>query len=135
MLRLPLSADLCVGVKTPLLDHSRKIEPPHPGLFSPTKSGQETNMTIKIPALPGLIILLASIQILPAQTEKEARLNELRALSQRLKYQEGKISLGDNLATLDLSDKFRYVDPAGTETRSEERRVGKECRSRWSPYH
>ena len=27
--------------------------------------------------------------------------------------------------------------PAGTnaETRSEERRVGKECRSRWSPYH
>ena len=23
----------------------------------------------------------------------------------------------------------------GTENRSEERRVGKECRSRWSPYH
>src|SRR2546425_10683594 len=23
----------------------------------------------------------------------------------------------------------------GVETRSEERRVGKECRSRWSPYH
>ena len=23
----------------------------------------------------------------------------------------------------------------GTEIRSEERRVGKECRSRWSPYH
>src|SRR3984885_10249765 len=37
-----------------------------------------------------------------------------------------------------------YVDAAftsvtvcipGTTTRSEERRVGKECRSRWSPYH
>src|SRR3989454_4457728 len=25
--------------------------------------------------------------------------------------------------------------PAGTIRRSEERRVGKECRSRWSPYH
>src|SRR5205807_5338844 len=25
--------------------------------------------------------------------------------------------------------------PAGTSKRSEERRVGKECRSRWSPYH
>jgi hypothetical protein len=25
--------------------------------------------------------------------------------------------------------------PAASETRSEERRVGKECRSRWSPYH
>ena len=26
-------------------------------------------------------------------------------------------------------------DVAGDGTRSEERRVGKECRSRWSPYH
>ena len=26
-------------------------------------------------------------------------------------------------------------DSAGQLTRSEERRVGKECRSRWSPYH
>jgi len=70
---------------------------------------------IKIRVLAGLLLLL-SLCKLPAQTEKEARLNELRALSQRMKYQEGKISLGDNLATLDLSDKFRYVDPAGTET-------------------
>ena len=29
---------------------------------------------------------------------------------------------------------FRYPT-AGTRERSEERRVGKECRSRWSPYH
>ena len=27
------------------------------------------------------------------------------------------------------------VDCHGREVRSEERRVGKECRSRWSPYH
>src|SRR3712207_9455420 len=27
------------------------------------------------------------------------------------------------------------VDPARFPNRSEERRVGKECRSRWSPYH
>ena len=27
------------------------------------------------------------------------------------------------------------VDSAGRRIRSEERRVGKECRSRWSPYH
>ena len=26
-------------------------------------------------------------------------------------------------------------DLDGSEMRSEERRVGKECRSRWSPYH
>ena len=30
-----------------------------------------------------------------------------------------------------------FLEPAGLITggRSEERRVGKECRSRWSPYH
>ena len=27
------------------------------------------------------------------------------------------------------------LGPNGTVLRSEERRVGKECRSRWSPYH
>ena len=28
-----------------------------------------------------------------------------------------------------------WIDPGGIPVRSEERRVGKECRSRWSPYH
>ena len=28
-----------------------------------------------------------------------------------------------------------HMNKQGTPTRSEERRVGKECRSRWSPYH
>ena len=35
----------------------------------------------------------------------------------------------DNKFIIDLDD--NYFD----EVRSEERRVGKECRSRWSPYH
>ena len=30
---------------------------------------------------------------------------------------------------------FLYEGQTPLETRSEERRVGKECRSRWSPYH
>ena len=30
---------------------------------------------------------------------------------------------------------FRSVDGLYNQERSEERRVGKECRSRWSPYH
>ena len=29
----------------------------------------------------------------------------------------------------------RYLDALPANLRSEERRVGKECRSRWSPYH
>ena len=37
----------------------------------------------------------------------------------------------------DLDDFYSYasVDGVGQMARSEERRVGKECRSRWSPYH
>ena len=37
----------------------------------------------------------------------------------------GKVAVSDDPS-------IRYLPPIG---RSEERRVGKECRSRWSPYH
>ena len=33
------------------------------------------------------------------------------------------------------SNRPKVVDDGGSVLRSEERRVGKECRSRWSPYH
>src|SRR5256885_15992921 len=36
---------------------------------------------------------------------------------------------------LEASGGFGFVAPLGSLLRSEERRVGKECRSRWSPYH
>ena len=43
----------------------------------------------------------------------------------------------------DLHDRLQWLEeelleadlPEGDQNRSEERRVGKECRSRWSPYH
>ena len=38
------------------------------------------------------------------------------------------------VALLQLVDRLEAEQPATVE-RSEERRVGKECRSRWSPYH
>ena len=34
-----------------------------------------------------------------------------------------------------LANASDYIDKSSTFKRSEERRVGKECRSRWSPYH
>jgi len=34
-----------------------------------------------------------------------------------------------------IKDKYRNDDVSYNQARSEERRVGKECRSRWSPYH
>ena len=35
----------------------------------------------------------------------------------------------------DYLDDEEEVEPVKKFSRSEERRVGKECRSRWSPYH
>ena len=35
----------------------------------------------------------------------------------------------------DLDGNFSLKVPSKANVRSEERRVGKECRSRWSPYH
>ena len=35
----------------------------------------------------------------------------------------------------ELKNKQTEMNNTITEMRSEERRVGKECRSRWSPYH
>ena len=35
----------------------------------------------------------------------------------------------------ELSPNFSYDQLPDIQLRSEERRVGKECRSRWSPYH
>jgi len=34
-----------------------------------------------------------------------------------------------------MKDRDRILEEKFQEARSEERRVGKECRSRWSPYH
>ena len=39
------------------------------------------------------------------------------------------------VAAVDVFEEKRQRCNAASELRSEERRVGKECRSRWSPYH
>ena len=45
-------------------------------------------------------------------------------------------ALNDTIDQIDLIDIYRTFHPKTADyTRSEERRVGKECRSRWSPYH
>ena len=36
---------------------------------------------------------------------------------------------------IELTQKYIPTSPETPRSRSEERRVGKECRSRWSPYH
>ena len=43
-------------------------------------------------------------------------------------------AIGEAIEKGDISENAEY-DAAKDAQRSEERRVGKECRSRWSPYH
>ena len=42
--------------------------------------------------------------------------------------------IAEVIEEMGMEDKTIGVSPVGC-ARSEERRVGKECRSRWSPYH
>src|SRR3712207_9428126 len=62
------------------------------------------------------------------------------SLNQPLSSEDTASELGDLLEDERASDTpgevMRGMESAGlAEARSEERRVGKECRSRWSPYH
>ena len=45
------------------------------------------------------------------------------------------IGLVENGQMLEAMNRYYAENVAMQENRSEERRVGKECRSRWSPYH
>ena len=46
------------------------------------------------------------------------------------RVERGVVNVNDEIEILGIKDSAKTVC-----TRSEERRVGKECRSRWSPYH
>ena len=51
-------------------------------------------------------------------------------------YNRGKLQcIGPDVWLLMVMMIDRLIYPFGSVQRSEERRVGKECRSRWSPYH
>ena len=43
--------------------------------------------------------------------------------------------LGEELYGVNIMDVKEIINIQNVRSRSEERRVGKECRSRWSPYH
>ena len=56
-------------------------------------------------------------------------------LARKLKSNKFQIVLLDKNNHHIFQPLLYQVATAGIEPRSEERRVGKECRSRWSPYH
>src|SRR3712207_9240501 len=67
---------------------------------------------------------------LAAARAKQERTGSFRGLLRVLRGQPGEAETFEAVVTV-----AGYVDGIGEDRRSEERRVGKECRSRWSPYH
>jgi uncharacterized membrane-anchored protein len=63
-----------------------------------------------------LIFLCFPMAARAADAADATRVAELKSLANRLKYQEGQIELPNGLATIRLTEGFRYLDPAGTET-------------------
>ena len=84
------------------------------------------------------------IDVVGILSESQEPRNYWKVLKHRLSQEGGNETVTNcNQLKLPAEDgKMRLTDCANTKTlfrliqsRSEERRVGKECRSRWSPYH
>ena len=96
----------------------------------PTQQSDQQTPTIK--AEVGLVNVFATVrdkkkQIIPTLKKEDFRIFE--------NDQEQKIAFFTAEKTLPITLGL-LIDTSGSEQyRSEERRVGKECRSRWSPYH
>src|SRR3712207_4210198 len=74
----------------------------------------------------------------PSMEEFARRLEGVRITGarRRAKHLIVELDSGDALVfQLKIGGQLLLVPPVEEPERSEERRVGKECRSRWSPYH
>src|SRR5256886_3931657 len=76
-------------------------------------------------ALPICLTRAAKIVMIQATNNKKSMERRGSGFIASSRYQEGFTPPSDNQAK----------SPRCRQSRSEERRVGKECRSRWSPYH
>src|SRR5260370_42215606 len=96
----------------------------------------------------GLAVVLCGSAILPASlsAQNDPAINtEARAIFQQLIETNTSDSVGNvtkaseamakRLLAAGFQEKEVIVAGPNDRKRSEERRVGKECRSRWSPYH
>jgi uncharacterized membrane-anchored protein len=71
---------------------------------------------LNIVGLVSLLALAGEAFVHAGSGDETARAAELKGLASRLKYQTGTIRLRDGLATISLTDAFRYLDPAGADT-------------------
>src|SRR5256886_11026577 len=91
----------------------------------PTRRSRMRIARLVMPAL--VLALVPTLQLADlSDQDPPSRVGRLSFLSGSVSFRPGSV---DDWATATIN----Y--PLTTGDRSEERRVGKECRSRWSPYH
>ena len=86
--------------------------------------------------IPGVVIRTTLITGLPGETEKE--FEELVSFVKEMRFERLGIfaySREEGTAAAEMPGQIDEAIKKCRHRRSEERRVGKECRSRWSPYH
>src|SRR3712207_9383036 len=86
----------------------------------------------------GIVFLVVTVRVIlfplfVKQVKSQRAMQELQPEIAKLRKQYGSDRQGFAVAMQKLQ-KERNVSPLAGCLRSEERRVGKECRSRWSPY-
>ena len=94
-------------------------------LVVPTEVG---GRVVRIETLPGAIVEPDTILLELSNPQLKQQAFELKF---QLKSAQAKLSL----LKVQLEESRLGLEVKIAELRSEERRVGKECRSRWSPYH
>ena len=77
---------------------------------------------------------VSTLSAAAAGTSALVNRNEMLVGNSYIGFRGGK-SLGSGMKAIWQVEQTVPVDEGGSAARSEERRVGKECRSRWSPYH
>ena len=87
---------------------------------------------ISTPSLKDLFVKELENKILSGELKVGDKLPSERELASSMQVSRAVVNAG--IAELEQKG-FLIIKPRIGTFRSEERRVGKECRSRWSPYH
>ena len=100
------------------------------------EGAKQRERRLKVIATKGVVTLFNSVNAFQNQKRKEQRVEGLLGEWVSHFREEGAPEETRSLRAVATSDSDRQ-DTASKrrDSRSEERRVGKECRSRWSPYH
>ena len=94
-------------------------------------------------AIPPLLVAETDVKLVSVRGERVVPLQDFLIGPKRNTLAEDELIAGVSVALSDSRETFMKVGPRNAMVvsvvslalRSEERRVGKECRSRWSPYH